>query len=372
MIVGVPKEIKSQEYRVGLVPAGARHLIQSGAQVVVQAGAGIGSGIEDAEFEAVGATVLKSAEEVWKTSDMIIKVKEPLVKEYDLMKKGQILYTYLHLAVVPDLAKVFIEKKITSIAYETIQLPNHSLPLLKPMSEVAGKMAVQIGSAYLQKENGGKGVLLGGVPGVRRGRVTIIGAGVVGMNACKIAVGMGADVTVIDVNLDRLEYFDDIFGNKIQTLKSHSQNIEESVLRADLLIGAVLIPGAKAPKLVTKNLVSKMSPGSVIVDVAVDQGGCVETCKPTTHDDPTFLVDGVIHYCVANMPGAVAMSSTIALTNATLAYAKKIVEQGVDKAIRSDVDLAKGVNTYNGFVTHRAVADALNEPYHSLEAQIGS
>lgn len=368
MIIGIPKEIKTQEYRVSVIPAGVRDLIQAGAKVVVQSGAGLGSGIQDKEYEQAGATLLKTAPEVWQAADMIIKVKEPLPPEFSMMKENQIIYTYLHLAVVPDLAKELIKKKITAIAYETIQLPNKSLPLLKPMSEVAGKMAVQIGSSYLQKEHGGRGVLLGGVPGVRRGRVTIIGAGVVGMNACKVAVGMGANVTVIDVNVDRLEYLDDIFGTQIQTLKSHSQNIEESVIRSDLLIGAVLVPGAKAPKLVTRELVGKMAPGSVIVDVAVDQGGCVETCKPTTHDDPTFLVDGVIHYCVANMPGAVAMSSTFALTNATISYAKKMVELGVDQAIKTQPDLALGVNTYRGHVTYKAVAEALNQPHHPLES----
>lgn len=368
MIIGVPKEIKTQEYRVGLIPASVRALVEVGAKVFVQAGAGQGSGIEDKAYEQVGATILQSAKDIWQKADMVIKVKEPLPSEYDLMREGQALYTYLHLAVVPDLAQALVNKKITSIAYETIQLPNKSLPLLKPMSEVAGKMAVQIGSSYLQKENGGRGILLGGVPGVQRGRVTIMGAGVVGTNACKIAVGMGAHVTVIDVNVDRLEYLDDIFGSKIQTLKSHSQNIEESVVHSDLVIGAVLIPGAKAPKLVTREMVSKMKQGSVIVDVAVDQGGCVETCKPTTHDDPTFLVDGVIHYCVANMPGAVAMSSTFALNNATIPYAKKMVEHGIEAAILAHNDLAMGVNTYKGFVTYQAVAEALNQPYHPLQS----
>ena len=367
MIIGVPKEIKTQEYRVGLVPAGVRALVEAGSRVIVQSQAGKGSGIEDAEYEAVGATIVKTATEVWSKADMIVKVKEPLPPEFSLMREGQTLYTYIHLAVVPDLAKVLLEKKITAIAYETIQGPDRSLPLLKPMSEVAGKMAVQIGATYLQRENGGKGVLLGGVPGVRRGKVVVLGAGVVGMNACKIAVGMGADVTVVDVNVDRLEYLDDIFGNRIQTLKSHSHNIEVAVAASDLVVGAVLIPGAKAPKLVTREMVSKMSQGSVIVDVAVDQGGCIETSRPTTHDEPTFTVDGVIHYCVANMPGAVSRSSTYALTNATLGYAKKMVELGVEKALFSNPDLAAGVNAYRGHGTHAAVAAALGLNYKPLQ-----
>lgn len=370
MKVGVPKEIKTQEYRVGLVPAGVRVLIESGAKVCVQAGAGMGSGVHDDEYRAVGATIVPTAEQVWKESELIIKVKEPLPQEFDLIQNEQKIYTYLHLAVAPELVDVLVQKKVAGIAYETIEGKNRSLPLLKPMSEVAGKMATQLGATYLSKQHGGIGVLLGGVPGVRRGRVTIIGAGIVGMNACKIAVGLGADVVILDVNVDRLEYLDDIFGNKVTTLKSHSHNIEQAVLDTDLLVGAVLVPGAKAPHLVSRELVSKMKKGSVIVDVAVDQGGCVETCKPTTHENPTYVVDGVIHYCVANMPGAVANTSTYALTNATIGYAKRIIEGRLEDLIREDHGFKLGLNTYKGYVTYEAVAQALNKPYKSIDSLI--
>jgi alanine dehydrogenase len=371
VIIGVPKEIKTQEHRVGLVPAGARALIEAGAVVIVQTRAGEGSGIPDSAYKAVGAKIGANAAEVWKKADLIIKVKEPLATEFDLIQEEQAIYTYLHLAAAPEAAEALLKRKATGIAYETIQREDGSLPLLKPMSEVAGKMSVQIGATCLQREHGGRGVLLGGVPGVSRGRVTIIGAGVVGTNACKIAVGMGAKVTLIDVNIDRLEYMDDIFGNRITTLKSHSQNIEEAVLATDLLVGAVLIAGAKAPTLVTREMVSKMKKGAVIVDVAVDQGGCVATCRPTTHDNPTYVVDGVVHYCVANMPGAVSHSSTFALTNATLAYAKKFVELGVEEALLRDPVLALGLNTYAGRITHPAVAEALGKPYHTVESMVG-
>lgn len=371
MVIGVPREIKSEEYRVGMVPAGVRTIVEAGGKVLVQAGAGLGSGIQDSEYKAVGALIVDSAKEVWKQSKVIIKVKEPISQEYNLIEPEQVLYTYLHLAVFPELARVLQEKRVTSIGYETIQKPDGSLPLLKPMSEVAGKMAVQIGAAYLQKENGGKGILLGGVPGIRRGKVTIIGGGVVGTNACKVAIGLGAEVTVIDVNVDRLEYLDDIFRGGISTLKSVSQNIEESVTKSDLVVGAVLIAGAKAPTLVTRDMISKMKKGSVIVDVAVDQGGCVETCKPTTHAQPTYIVDGVIHYCVANMPGTVAQSSTYALTNATISYLKKFVELGIEKTLQKDSVLALGVNTFGGKIIHPAVAKALNQSHTQLSKILG-
>lgn len=367
MKIGVPKEIKVQEYRVGLVPAGVRALVEAGAKVSIQVGAGLGSGITDEEYKAVGATIVPTAEELWKDNELIIKVKEPIAPEFELIQNEQKLYTYLHLVTAPELTDVLIDKKVTGVAYETVEGPNHSLPLLKPMSEVAGKMSTQVGATYLKKQNGGRGVLLGGVPGVRRGKVTIIGAGIVGTNACKIAVGMGADVTIIDVNVDRLEYLDDIFGTQITTLQSNSFNIEESVKEADLVVGAVLLHGAKAPHLVTRDMISKMQKGSVIVDVAVDQGGCVETTKATTHEEPTFVVDDVIHYCVANMPGAVSMSSTFALTNATLRYAKKIVEEGFDHQLYKDPNFQKGVNTYKGHVTYEAVATALNKEYKPLQ-----
>lgn len=370
MKIGVPKEVKIQEYRVGLVPAGVRELIQSGAKVSVQAGAGMGSGVTDEEYKKVGATIVPTAEAVWKDSEMIIKVKEPLPSEFNLIQNEQKIYTYLHLAVAPELVDILVDKKVAGIAYETIEDKKRSLPLLKPMSEVAGKMATQVGAFYLSKQSGGTGVLLGGVPGVRRGKVAIIGGGIVGMNACKIAVGMGADVFILDTNVDRLEYLDDIFGNQITTLKSHTQNIEEAVLDADLVVGAVLLPGAKAPRLVSREMVSKMKKGAVIVDVAVDQGGCVETCKPTTHENPTYVIDGVIHYCVANMPGAVANTSTFALTNATLGYAKRIIEDGLENVMKDDAGFKLGLNTYKGYVTYEAVAQALNKNYKSIDALI--
>jgi alanine dehydrogenase len=368
MKIGIPKEVKIQEYRVGMVPAGVRELIKSGAKVSVQAGAGLGSGVSDEEYKKVGATIVSTAEAIWNDSEMVIKVKEPLPSEFSLIQNGQKIYTYLHLAVAPELVDVLVDKKVSGIAYETIEDKKRSLPLLKPMSEVAGKMATQVGAFYLSKQSGGTGVLLGGVPGVRRGKVAIIGGGIVGMNACKIAVGMGADVFILDTNVDRLEYLDDIFGNQITTLKSHTQNIEEAVLDADLVVGAVLLPGAKAPRLVTREMVSRMKKGAVIVDVAVDQGGCVETCKPTTHDNPTYVIDGVIHYCVANMPGAVANTSTFALTNATLGYAKRIVEEGLENVMKDDAGFKLGLNTYKGYVTYEAVAQALNKSFKSIDS----
>jgi len=367
MNIGVPKEIKVQEYRVGLVPAGVRALIEAGGAVSVETGAGLGSGISDAQYQAVGATIVDSAEALWKDAELIIKVKEPIASEYKWIQNQQKLYTYLHLVTASELTDVLIDKKVDGIAYETIEGPGGSLPLLKPMSEVAGKMATQVGATYLKKQNGGRGVLLGGVPGVRRGKVTIIGAGVVGMNACKIAVGMGADVTIIDVNVNRLEYLDDVFGSQISTLQSNSLHIEESVQASDLVIGAVLLHGARAPHLVTRDMLGRMQKGSVIVDVAVDQGGCVETTRPTTHEEPTYEVDGVVHYGVANMPGAVSMSSTFALTNATLRYAKKIVERGLPALLKDDPLFQKGVNTYQGHVTYEAVASALNKTYKPLQ-----
>jgi len=368
MKIGVPKEVKIQEYRVGLVPAGVRELIKSGAKVSVQSGAGLGSGVSDEEYKKVGATIVPTAEAIWKESEMIIKVKEPLPSEFNLIQVEQKIYTYLHLAVAPELVDVLVDKKVAGIAYETIEDKKRSLPLLKPMSEVAGKMATQVGAFYLSKQSGGTGVLLGGVPGVRRSKVAIIGGGIVGMNACKIAVGMGANVTILDTNVDRLEYLDDIFGNKITTLMSHTQNIEDSVLDADLVVGAVLLPGAKAPRLVSREMISRMKKGAVIVDVAVDQGGCVETCKPTTHENPTYIIDGVIHYCVANMPGAVANTSTFALTNATLRYAKRIVEEGLENVMKDDAGFKLGLNTYKGYVTYEAVAQALNKNFKSIDA----
>jgi alanine dehydrogenase len=369
MIIGVPTEVKTREYRVGMIPAGVRTLVSRGHHVLVQAGAGLGSGIPDDAFRTAGAEIVDSADEVWKKAGMIFKVKEPLPEEYGRMREGQILYTYLHLAAAPKLTDELLKRGVTGVAYETIELDDGRLPLLQPMSAVAGRMAIQVAAAYLEKERGGKGILLGGVPGVRRGRVAIIGGGIVGQNAARMAIGLGALVNILDINPDTLAYVDDIYQGRVNTLYSDPVSIEESVSRADVVIGAVLVAGARAPRLVTEAMIKKMEPGSVIVDVAVDQGGCIETCHPTTHDDPTFTVHGVIHYCVANMPGAVAHTSTFALNNATLSYGVKIADQGIVAAAANDRALARGLNTYQGKVTHKAVATAVNAefvPFSSL------
>ena len=366
MLIGVPKEIKNHEYRVGIVPAGVRSLTEAGHKVIIEAKAGLGCGITDEEFTAVGAQMVPTREEVFKRAEMIIKVKEPQREEIELLQEGQILYTYLHLAPDPEQTKGLLDRKVVGIAYETIQLPDNSLPLLTPMSEIAGRMSIQCGARSLEKESGGRGVLLGGVPGVEQGRVVIIGCGIVGQNAAKVALGMGADVTILDVDLRRLRYIDDLFGGRIKTLHSNRYVVAQQVASADLVIGAVLVTGAKAPKLITRDMLKDMKEGSVIVDVAVDQGGCAETTKPTTHSDPTYVVDGVIHYCVANMPGAVARTSTYALTNATLPYALRIANQGVKQAVAGDPALAKGVNVHLGAVTHPAVAESLGMPYTPL------
>ena len=363
MIVGVPKEIKISENRVGMTEAGVRQLVKEGHTVYVEKDAGLGSGILNAHYEKDGAKILDTKAEVYRLSDMIVKVKEPLPDEYELLKENQILYTYLHLAAEPRLTKVLCERKVKAIAYETIQSADGSLPLLTPMSEVAGRMATQIGAFYLQKDHGGKGVLLGGVTGVRPAKVTIVGGGVVGTNAAKMAVGLGADVTILDVNLSRLEYLDDIFEGRCTTLYSNMQNIEQAVVESDLLIGAVLIAGFKAPTLVSKQLISEMSKGSVVVDVAVDQGGCIETCRPTSHQHPTFEVDGVIHYCVPNMPGVVSRTSTYALTNTTLKYASMLAAMGVEDSVAKDPALYKGLNVYGGHVCYQAVAESLGLAY---------
>lgn len=370
MIVGVPKEVKAQEYRVGAVPAFVRALASRGHEVLVEKGAGAGSFIPDEAYVEAGARIVDTADEVWRRAEMIIKVKEPIPEEYERIQEGQLIYTFFHLAAVPSLAQVLVDKKVAAVAYETIQLPNGALPLLRPMSEVAGRMATQMGAACLTRERGGKGILLGGVPGVRRAKVTVLGGGSVGTNAAKMAVGLGAEVTIIDNNMSRLVYLDDIFGGRVTTLFSDPVNIERSVLASDLVIGAVLIPGASAPKLVTEEMIRKMEEGSVVVDVAVDQGGCIETCVPTTHADPTFVKHGVVHYCVANMPGAVAQSSTYALNNVTLPYGVMLADQGVRKAARSDAALALGVNTFEGKVTYEAVAKSLGMPYTPLSELI--
>ena len=367
MIIGVPKEIKVEEYRVGLIPAGAKRLIEHGHKVIIQKGAGEGSGILDEEYIKMGAEIVDTIEDVYAKADMIIKVKEPIEPEFKLLKENQILYTYLHLAAAPELANVLLERHVKAVAYETVELEDGTLPLLMPMSEIAGRMAVQVGATTLERQNGGKGLLLGGVPGVRRGHVVIIGGGTVGTNAAKIAVGIGARVTILEKNIDRMRYLDDIFGGKVITLYSDVETIRRSVIDADLLVGAVLVPGAAAPKLVSRELVSQMSKGSVIVDVAVDQGGCIETVHPTTHREPTYVVDGVVHYCVANMPGAVSHTSTFALTNATIDYAVKLADLGFEEAVAQDKALALGVNIYKGKCTHPAVAQSLNLEYTPLE-----
>ncbi len=368
--IGVPSEIKNNEYRVGLIPASVREYVMRGHEVVVQKGAGEGSAIPDSAFIEAGATILETADDVWSTADMIVKVKEPLEAEYPRMREGQIVYTYFHLAAVPKLAKVLIERKVTAVAYETIQSPDGKLPLLEPMSEVAGRMSIQVGARCLERAEGGKGVLLGGVPGVARAKVVIIGAGTVGTNAAKMAVGMGAQVVLLDRSLARLRYLDDIFGSKVTTLHSNAGTINEHVVDADLVVGAVLIPGAKAPHLVTAEHIKMMPEGSVVVDVSVDQGGCIETCHPTTHENPTYVVDGVVHYCVANMPGAVARTSTFALNNTTLGYGLKLAEHGV-KAMLDDEPLRLGLNSYDGHITHPAVAESLELPYAPPENLIG-
>lgn len=367
MIIGIPKEIKNNENRVAITPAGVVALKKSGHQVLIEQGAGLGSGFEDADYKAAGADILAEAKDVWGKADMVMKVKEPISSEYGYFRKGLVLFTYLHLAAEPKLAKALVDSGVTAIAYETVEV-NRTLPLLTPMSEVAGRMASQIGAQFLEKSKGGKGILLLGVPGVKRGKVTIIGGGVVGTNAAKIAVGLGADVTLIDLSAERLRQLDDQFGKDIQTLMSNPLNIAEAVKDSDLVIGAVLIPGAKAPKLVTEEMIKSMSPGSVVVDVAIDQGGIIETVdKITTHDDPTYTKHGVVHYAVANMPGAVPRTSTIGLTNVTMPYALQIANKGVEQAVAENQALALGVNVANGSITYKAVARDLGYEYVSVE-----
>ena len=366
MRIGLPKEIKNHEYRVGMIPNHVKALVQRGHQVLVERGAGLGSGFLDSLYEDAGAQMIDSAMEVWTQSEMIVKVKEPVAAEYDLIQEEQVIYTYLHLAADPTLTEVLLRKKVSGIAYETIETPDGRLPLLVPMSQVAGRMATQVGAQYLQKANGGKGVLLGGVPGTRRGRVVILGGGVVGTHAAQIAVGVGADVRILDISAKRLEELDFMFGGRVQTLYSDPYTIAEQAKQADLLIGAVLIAGAKAPTLVNRQLISEMEAGTVVVDVAVDQGGCIETCHATTHDAPTFLVDDVVHYCVTNMPGAVSRTSTLALNNTTRPHLLALVDHGVEEACRRDPSLMLGLNTYQGRCTHQAVATSLGYEYAPL------
>ena len=368
MKIGTVKEIKHHEYRVGLTPDNVKDYINSGHDVYVQAGAGQGSSLTDEAYAAAGATILGTAEEIWATCDMIIKVKEPLEAEYALIRENQIIYTYLHLAADKTLTDVLLTQKCKAVAYETIRDAEGGLPLLKPMSEVAGKLSVQAGARCLEKPMGGRGVLLGGAVGVKKGDCVIIGGGIVGTAALKMAVGLGANVTLLDNNLERLAQLDDLFANQIQTMYSTPANIEAAVKNADLIIGAVLVPGAAAPKLIKRKYLKDMRPGSVIVDVAVDQGGCCETTKATYHDNPTYVVDGVIHYCVANMPGAVSQTSTYALTNATLDYGLKIANMGLEKAIGTDNGLTLGVNCYQGHLTCEEVAHAFGMEYTNIDS----
>lgn len=364
VIIGLVKEIKKDENRVALTPAGVTTLVGHGHTVYVEAGAGEGSGFSDSEYENAGGTLLQTAKEVFAKADIITKVKEPIVAEYDLFRQGQILYTYLHLAPEPALTSMLIEKKIKAIAYETVQLQDGSLPLLTPMSEVAGRMATQIGAQFLEKLYGGRGILLGGVPGVAPGKVVVIGGGIVGLNAAYVAMGMGADVTIIDISAARLRQLDELYRGRLKTLMSNPHNIAEEVKEADLVVGAVLIPGARAPHLVTEDMVKSMRPGSVIVDVAIDQGGSIATCDhSTTHTNPTYIKYGVVHYAVANMPGAVPRTSTLALTNVTLNYLLTICDKGLVEALRQSEPLRKGVNVYDGHVTYEAVAKAHDLPY---------
>ncbi len=366
MIIGVPREIKPVEGRVGLVPSGVAAYVAHGHTVLIQTGAGTGSGVSDAEYVQAGATIVPDAQSVWARAEMIVKVKEPLGGEIELMRPDQIIYTYLHLASNEALTRALVAKKVIGVAYETIQLADGALPLLFPMSEVAGRLAAQKGAHCLEATSGGSGILISGVSGVKPANVVILGAGVAGANACYVANGMGARVTVLDVNPARLRYLHDITGGSVTTVMSNHATIRQEVSQADLVIGCVLITGAKAPRLITRDLLAQMKPGSVIVDVAIDQGGCCETSKPTTHDNPTYVVDGVIHYCVANMPGAVPRTSTYALTNVTLSYGLEIADKGIEAAIKADCALKNGLNVYKGKITYKAVADAFGMDYSEV------
>jgi len=367
VIVGVPREVKDRENRVSTTPAGVREYVAQGHTVLVESGAGLGSGFTDAEYVASGAELISTHESVFGQAAMIVKVKEPVAAEYDLLREQQILFTYLHLAADEPLTRALIERRVQAVAYETVQAPDGPLPLLQPMSEVAGRMSVQVGAHYLERTHGGRGTLLGGVPGVPPADVVIIGGGIVGTNAAQIALGMGANVTILDMNVERLRFLDQVLHGRIHTLASNSHNVAESVRRADLVIGSVLIPGKRAPKLVTREMVETMQPGAVLVDVAIDQGGCFETSKPTSHSDPVYDVDGVVHYCVTNMPGAVPRTSTLALSNVTLPFGLALAGKGLVRAVSEDPSLAKGVNVIAGQVTYAGVAEAFGLPYQPLE-----
>lgn len=370
MIIGVPKEIKDNEARVGVTPAGVKALTEAGHKVLVETQAGAQSGFEDAEYQNAGGEIAGDAGYVWGKAEMVVKVKEPIEKEYVYFREGLVLFTYLHLAPVPALTDKLLQSKVIGIAYETVRDRQGTLPLLTPMSEVAGRMSVQVGANYLEKERGGRGILLGGVPGVPPANVTIIGGGIVGTNAAKIALGSGAKVTLVDINLNRLRELDDIFNGRLYTLASNSYNLAQATREADLVIGGVLIPGATAPKLVTRAMVSQMKKGAVIVDVAIDQGGCVETARPTSHSNPSYVVDGVVHYCVTNMPGAVPHTSTLALTNSTFPYVLRLANLGAREALKQDAGLAEGLNAWLGTLTYRGVAESQHKPWTAAASVI--
>lgn len=367
MIIGVPKEIKNNENRVAVTPSGALELTKRGHEVYVQSTAGLGSGFTDEDYVTAGANILPTIEATYEKAEMIIKVKEPIEPEYKLCKKDQLIFTYFHFASYEPLTKAMMESGATCLAYETVEKEDRSLPLLVPMSEVAGRMSIQEGAKYLEKPLKGRGILLGGVPGVRPAKVMILGGGVVGTNAAKMAAGMGADVTILDLSLPRLRYLDDVMPANVNTFMSSEYNIRELIKNHDLIVGAVLIPGAKAPHLITKDMLKEMKPGTVVVDVAVDQGGCIETCHPTTHEDPTYIIDDVVHYCVANMPGAVPYTSTLALTNATLPYAIELANKGWKKACQENEELKLGLNVINGDIVYKGVSDAFDLPYTPVE-----
>ncbi|POY38013.1 alanine dehydrogenase [Solitalea longa] len=367
MIVGLPKEIKNNENRVALTPGGVTELVKNGHTVYVQATAGNGSGFSDEEYKSAGATILPTIEEVYAIAEMIVKVKEPIESEYKLIKPNQLVFTYFHFASHEPLTKAMVASNAVCLAYETVEKKDRSLPLLVPMSEVAGRMAIQKGANYLEKPLGGRGILLGGVAGVAPAKVLVLGGGIVGTEAAKMAAGLGADVTIMDISLPRLRYLSDILPANVKTVMSNSYNIAQAIKSSNLIVGAVLIPGAKAPHLITRAMLKDMQPGTVLVDVAVDQGGCIETCKPTTHENPTFVIDGVVHYCVANMPGAVPYTSTLALTNATLPYVLKLANQGWLTACQKDEELRKGLNVINGNIVYKPVADAFNMAYSPVE-----
>ena len=370
MIIGVPKEIKDDEYRVALTPEGARELVDAGHAVLIQEGAPDGSNLPAERYKRAGAEFVASADDIWRQADLVLKVKEPQPSEYASMREGQILFTYLHLAASRELTQVLLERKVSAVAYETVQLPDGRLPLLAPMSEIAGRMAPHVAARFLEKEHGGRGILLGGVSGVRPAKVLVLGAGMAGSNAAWIAAGMEAEVVVVDKNLDKLRFIDQIHKGRIVTLMSDRLTLEQRVREADVVIGSVLVPGARAPVLVTEEMVASMRPGSVVIDIAIDQGGCVETSRMTTHSDPTFVVHGVVHYCVGNMPGAVPNTSTYALANVTLPYVMEIASRGLEDAVRADPALARGVNTYGGELTNAAVAEAHGLPGTPLAQMI--